>query len=91
MLHIHAGLAVMLIASLLSGRALGHPFPLIAVVLAEGANEVMDYHYWNAWMPDTASDIMLTLFWPVAIFMTVRLRSTMGRVIRPSFPRRRRG
>lgn len=74
MLHIHAGLAVLLAARLVSGRDLGSFVPFLFVVLAEAGNEVLDYMA-NGWRAvDTASDIVNTLFWPFAISLTVRLR-----------------
>lgn len=75
MLHVHAGMAVLLIARLASGRSLGTFVPLGAVMLAEAANELLDritYHSWR-W-PDTLADIANTLFWPAVICLAVRLR-----------------
>ncbi|UZK67706.1 hypothetical protein [Sphingomonas sp. M1-B02] len=42
MLHIHAGMAVLLLARVISGRSLATPVPLAIVYLAEAANEIMD-------------------------------------------------
>lgn len=73
-LHIHAGLAVLLVARVISGRNLGSFIPFLFVVLAEAGNEVLDYMT-NGWRAaDTASDIVNTLFWPFVISLAVRLR-----------------
>lgn len=72
-LHIHAGLAVLLVARIVSGRDLGSFIPFLFVVLAEAANEILDYMM-SGWRPvDTASDIINTLFWPFVVSLVVRL------------------
>ena len=74
-LHIHAGLAVLMLARVATGRSLGSFIPLIFVVLAEGANEAMDRMFFGSWRwPDTTADVINTLFWPVVISLGVRLR-----------------
>lgn len=73
-LHIHAGLAVLMLARLVARRSLGSLVPLSIVAVAEGANEVMDritYHSWR-W-PDTISDVAHTMFWPTVICIGIRL------------------
>jgi hypothetical protein len=73
-LHIHAGMAVLLLARLVSGRSLGTFIPFLFVVLAEGANEVLDYLAYG-WRPtDTYLDIVNTLFWPFVLSLAVRMR-----------------
>lgn len=74
-LHIHAGMAVLIASRLLTGRGLGTFIPLWFVVAAEAANEVLDrLHYgsWRWW--DTGPDIANTLFWPLVLSLGVRLR-----------------
>ena len=74
-LHIHAGLAVLMLARVVTRRSLGSFVPLSFVVAAEAANEVMDRLHFGAWRwPDTLSDVAHTLFWPLAICLAVRLR-----------------
>src|ERR1700712_4354323 len=74
-LHIHAGMAVLLIARVLSGRSLGTFIPLSFVALAEGANEIMDRLEFGSWRwADTLSDIGNTLFWPTVICIAIRIR-----------------
>lgn len=74
-LHIHAGMAVLLVARLVTGRSLGTLVPLSWVAVAEGANEVLDRIEFGSWRwADTLSDIGNTLFWPTVICLAVRLR-----------------
>lgn len=75
-LHIHAGLIVMMAVRLISGRSLETFIPFMFVVLAEGANETMDYLAYGMRWADTLSDIANTLFWPLSISLAVRLRPT---------------
>ncbi|MDP1028675.1 hypothetical protein Q5H91_15750 [Sphingomonas sp. KR1UV-12] len=79
-LHIHAGLAVLMVARVVTRRSLGSLVPLSVVVVAELFNEVMDrliYHSWR-W-PDTLGDVANTLFWPLAICVGIRLRPMIDR------------
>ena len=73
-LHIHAGLAVLLAARLLTGRPLGTFVPFAFVVAAEGANEVLDYLNQGLNVTDTLSDIANTLVWPFLLSLGLRLR-----------------
>lgn len=73
-LHIHAGMAVLLLVRLVSGRSLGSFIPLAFVALAEAGNETLDYMVYG-WRPaDTYSDIANTLFWPLVLSLAIRLR-----------------
>lgn len=74
-LHIHAGMAILLLARLVTGRSLGTLVPLSFVAAAEAANEVLDRIDYGSWRwADTLSDIGNTLFWPTVICLAVRLR-----------------
>lgn len=73
-LHIHAGLAVLLVVRIITRRSLGTFFPFAAVIIAEGVNEWMDYLVYGLRIADTVSDIANTLFWPFVISLAVRLR-----------------
>ncbi len=69
LLHVHAGLAIYLVALLLAPHRRGAILALQVVLAAELGNETLD---WLAATPhwtwaDTLSDIVLTLLWPVAI------------------------
>lgn len=73
-LHIHAGMAVLLFVRVVTGRSLATPWPLLAVYLAEFANEVFDRINHGQWMPDTTSDVLNTVFWPTVLFIGLRIR-----------------
>ncbi len=77
-LHIHAGMAVLLVARVVTGRSLSTPIPLAFVYLAEFANEVLDRLGHGRWMPDTLSDVINTVFWPTVLFIALRLRGLGG-------------
>ena len=78
-LHIHAGMAVLLIVRVLSRQSLATPWPLLAVYLAEFANEAMDYWAHGRVMPDTFSDVVHTVFWPTVLFLGLRIRRARER------------
>lgn len=78
-LHLHAGLAVLLLTRLVSGRSLATFIPFAAVVVAEAANEIMDYLLYGMRWEDTLADIANTLFWPLVISLGVRLRPMAAR------------
>lgn len=73
-LHIHAGMAVLLLTRAVTGRSLATLIPFWMVVLAEGANETLDYLYYGLRWADTISDVGNTLFWPLVVSLAVRLR-----------------
>ncbi len=79
-LHIHAGMAVLMLARIVTRRSLGSLVPLSVVVAAELFNEVMDRLYYGSWRwADTLGDVANTLFWPLAICLAIRLRPMIGR------------
>ena len=74
-IHVHAGMAVLLFARLVTGRSLGTLIPLSFVIAAETGNEVLDRISFGAWRwADTLSDFANTLFWPTVICLAIRLR-----------------
>jgi hypothetical protein len=74
-LHIHAGLAVLMLARIVTRRSLGSFVPWSCVAVAEAFNEIMDRLNFGSWRwPDTTSDIINTLFWPTVICLGIRLR-----------------
>lgn len=73
-LHIHAGMAVFVLARLLTGRSFGTFVPFGFVLLAEVGNEVLDRLATGTWSNDTGMDLVNTLFWPLAISVGVRWR-----------------
>ena len=78
-LHIHAGLIILMLVRLVSGRSLGTLIPLLVVVLAELGNETLDYLNYGMRWADTLSDIGNTIFWPLIISLSVRLRPMVRR------------
>ena len=55
-LHIHAGMAVLLIARIVTRRSLGTFIPLSCVIAAEAANEILDRLSFGSWrVADTLS------------------------------------
>lgn len=73
-LHIHAGMAVLLFVRVVTGRSLATPWPLLAVYVAEFVNEVLDRINHGQWMSDTTSDVLNTVFWPTVLFIGLRIR-----------------
>ncbi len=75
LLHIHAGMLLLMVARLLTRRSLGSFVPLSVVVAAEAANEVLDRLHFHSWRwPDTIADVVNTLLWPIIICLGIRLR-----------------
>jgi len=72
LLHVHAGLLVLLLARIVTRRPLSSPIPLACVAAAELINEIFDRLHKGRWMPDTTSDVINTLLWPVLIFALLR-------------------
>lgn len=74
-LHIHAGMAVLMLARIITRRSLGSFIPWSLVVVAEAFNEIMDRLNFGSWRwDDTLLDIVNTLFWPTVICLGIRLR-----------------
>ena len=75
LLHVHAGMAVLFLARLVTRRSLATPVPFLVVCVAELANEVLDRIAFGAWRwEDTVLDIVNTLFWPFVLMVGLRLR-----------------
>jgi hypothetical protein len=79
--HVHFGLAVFLVITLLLRKMTAAPLIALAVVLGlELANEIADAFDWVNWtgqvnLPETAKDIASTMLWPViATAIWYRLR-----------------
>jgi hypothetical protein len=76
LMHVHAGLAVLLLARLVTGKSLATPVPFAIVCIAELANEAMDRIYHGGWeWTNTGLDILNTLFWPFVLMVGLRIRS----------------
>jgi hypothetical protein len=75
LLHVHAGLAVLFLARLVTRRSLATPVPFLVVVAAELGNEVLDRLTFGGWrIQDTAFDVANTLFWPFVLMVGLRWR-----------------
>lgn len=75
LLHVHAGMAVLFLARVVTGRSLSTPVPLAFVALAEAGNEVLDRLHYGSWRwEDTLADVANTMFWPTVLFIGLRLR-----------------
>ncbi len=69
MLHMHAGMAIYLLAQVLLGTRRGSILALAAVLEIELLNELMNRLHYGTWRwDDTRQDIMLTLLWPTACY-----------------------
>jgi len=81
-LHIHAGMLLLLLTRILARRSLGSLIPLSVVCIAELGNELMDRLFFGSWRwPDTTSDVINTLFWPTVICLAVRYRPLLEKKI----------
>ena len=79
-LHIHAGMALLMLARLITRRSFGTFIPLTVVAAGEAFNEIMDRLNYGSWRwEDTLLDIANTMFWPTVICLGVRLRPMIGR------------
>ena len=79
-LHIHAGMALLMIARLITRRSFGTFIPLTVVAAGEAFNEVMDRLNYGSWRwDDTLLDIANTMFWPTVICLGVRLRPIISK------------
>lgn len=78
-LHIHAGMIILMLVRLISRRSLGTFIPFAFVVVAELGNETLDYLNYGMRWADTLSDVGNTLFWPLIISLGVRLRPMTAR------------
>jgi len=75
LLHVHAGLAILFLARLVTRRSLATPIPFLVVVVAESANEIMDRLTYGSWrLADTGLDVVNTLFWPFVLMIGLRWR-----------------
>jgi len=79
-LHIHAGMALLMIARLITRRSFGTFIPWTVVAAGEAFNEIMDRLNYGSWRwDDTLIDIANTMFWPTVICLGVRLRPIIGK------------
>ena len=77
--HVHGGMAVLLLARLITRRSLSTPLPLLCVVAAQLLNECIDRYTHGSWRwADSIGDTVNTLFWPTVLFIGLRLRGERG-------------
>jgi len=82
-LHIHAGMALLLAARLLTRRSLGSFVPIAFVLVAEAGNETLDRLASGSWeWRDTSSDIVNTVMWPLLICLVVRYGTSTAQTVR---------
>lgn len=75
LLHVHAGLAILFLARVVTRRSLATPIPFLIVCVAALGNEVMDRLVFGSWRwDDTLLDLANTLFWPLVLMIGLRLR-----------------
>ena len=73
--HVHGGMAVLLLARLITRRSLSTPIPLACVAALQLLNECIDRYNHGSWRwPDTIADTINTLFWPTVLFLGLRWR-----------------
>ena len=82
-LHIHVGLAVMLLTALLFRRTLRSPLPWLAALVACLLVEAVDLHddlaslgrlRWKA----SAHDLVNTMLWPTVLLLAARFSRVLG-------------
>ena len=72
--HTYAGLSIWILAALVTRRPLSALLPLVPVIGLELANEVMDRVAHGSWhWHDTVRDMAATWFWPIVLFVCLRL------------------
>ncbi len=85
LLHVHAGMLVLLLTRVTTGRRLSTPVPLAVVALAELGNEVLDRLHYGSWRwADTTSDVINTLFWPLMLYVGLNVRNRLERKQTPA-------
>lgn len=73
--HVHGGMAVLLLARLITRRSLATPIPLLCVFVLQAVNECIDRYVHGSWRwPDTIGDTLNTVFWPTVLFLGLRWR-----------------
>lgn len=75
LLHVHAGMVVLFLARVITRRSLATWLPATIVLAAALANEVLDYiNHGQLLMPDSAYDVINTIFWPFVLMIGLRIR-----------------
>ena len=75
LLHVHAGMAILLLSRVLTGRSLATPIPFLTVCAFAAGNEILDRINHGLWRwPDTLGDLVNTIFWPLILMLGLRIR-----------------
>lgn len=75
LLHLHGGLAILFLARVVTRRSLATWTPFLFVLAAALLKELADRLAHGSWrMPDTAFDIINTIFWPLVLMIGLRWR-----------------
>ncbi len=75
LLHVHGGMVVLFLARIVTRRSLATWTPFLCVLAAAIAKEVADRIAHGAWrMPDSAFDILNSIFWPLVLMIGLRWR-----------------
>ena len=73
MLHLHAGMLILLATALVVRRGLDDILPLGIVIIAACGNEVLDRINLGNWnWPDTRMDLFNTIVWPLTTLLVAR-------------------
>ena len=75
LLHVHGGMVVLFLARIATRRSLATWTPFLFVLAAALAKEAIDRVAHGAWrMPDSAFDVLNTIFWPFVLMVGLRWR-----------------
>ncbi|KQM20920.1 hypothetical protein ASE73_15910 [Sphingomonas sp. Leaf24] len=79
-LHIHAGMIVLILARLVTRYPLSHPVPFIVVLVVAAANEVLNRLNFGSWRwSDTTVDFTCSVFWPAMLFVVLAMQQRVER------------
>jgi hypothetical protein len=75
LLHVHGGMAVLFLARIVTRRSLATWTPFLIVFAAALAKEAADWlAHGSLRMPDSAFDVLNTIFWPLMLMLGLRWR-----------------
>jgi hypothetical protein len=81
--HVHGGMAMLLVARLVTRRSLATPLPLACVFALQILNECIDRYVHGSWrLPDTLGDSLNTVLWPTVLFLGLRWRRSKSGLAR---------
>lgn len=73
--HVHGGMAILILARIITRRSLATWVPFLFVLAAALLKEIADRIAHGVWrMPDSVFDIINTIFWPWVLMMGLRWR-----------------